>query len=335
MTTGIENLVHGSGSNHPGYRHDISTVNILHLLSGGMTKVQVAAQLGVSSGFIHRRLRQAKEDGLSVPPTVRHSPWNRGCSNGKSNPAGMKICTICNTPKVLDEFVKDPTRLDGRDSRCLDCARKRQNARNRSDAGQVYLQASRGRRIKSSRVYYQGNSITLKAQVTDRRQAGKAFIDSLKSAPCVDCDRSFPSFCMDFDHVRGSKRTEVSRLKSSPKETVLEEVAKCDLVCHVCHRIRTASRLPPPKQDKKQVFNQKIHALKAAPCTDCCLPFPPVAMDFDHVRGEKLQPISEMCGASWDRVLEELAKTELVCANCHRIRTNQRATVRVLMPTES
>jgi hypothetical protein len=42
-------------------------------------------------------------------------------------------------------------------------------------------------------------------------------------------------------------------------------------------------------------------------------------MDFDHVRGEKLGCVPQM--SSVERILAEAAKCDVVCANCHRIRT--------------
>jgi hypothetical protein len=47
-------------------------------------------------------------------------------------------------------------------------------------------------------------------------------------------------------------------------------------------------------------------------------------MDFDHVRGEKLFVIGEHVRRAHNDLLMEIAKCELVCANCHRVRTEQR-----------
>jgi len=49
-------------------------------------------------------------------------------------------------------------------------------------------------------------------------------------------------------------------------------------------------------------------------------------MDFDHVRGEKVLSISAMVhkGFSWESILAEIAKCDVVCSNCHRIRTAAR-----------
>ncbi len=49
-------------------------------------------------------------------------------------------------------------------------------------------------------------------------------------------------------------------------------------------------------------------------------------MDFDHVRGRKLMNIGRAVGGnvSITKILAEIAKCEVVCAVCHRIRTVQR-----------
>lgn len=49
-------------------------------------------------------------------------------------------------------------------------------------------------------------------------------------------------------------------------------------------------------------------------------------LEFDHVKGKKSAGISYLVnqGYTWAAVLEEIKKCEIVCANCHRIRTYQR-----------
>lgn len=68
-----------------------------------------------------------------------------------------------------------------------------------------------------------------------------------------------------------------------------------------------------------------LHSLKNNPCMDCGGTFPPCAMDFDHREAEsKEQGICQMVRGGWsrERILAEIAKCDLVCANCHRIRTH-------------
>lgn len=71
-------------------------------------------------------------------------------------------------------------------------------------------------------------------------------------------------------------------------------------------------------------FHRRIAELKAEPCVDCRQTFAPRALDFDHVRGTKLRAVAEMREFAWDRVVEEIAKCDLVCACCHRKRTHAR-----------
>jgi hypothetical protein len=66
-------------------------------------------------------------------------------------------------------------------------------------------------------------------------------VRALKSQPCTDCGVSYPHYVMDFDHVRGEKKFNVSSVISSfkSKQRVLDEIAKCEVVCSNCHRTRT------------------------------------------------------------------------------------------------
>lgn len=72
-------------------------------------------------------------------------------------------------------------------------------------------------------------------------------------------------------------------------------------------------------------LREAVDSIKATtPCADCGLFFPAICMDFDHVRGEKRFGISVAVGKgtySLETLLAELDKCELVCANCHRLRT--------------
>lgn len=61
------------------------------------------------------------------------------------------------------------------------------------------------------------------------------------------------------------------------------------------------------------------------PCADCGRSFHPAAMEWDHLPGqEKIAEVGSLYGGSRERVLTEIAKCELVCANCHAVRTFER-----------
>ena len=60
-------------------------------------------------------------------------------------------------------------------------------------------------------------------------------------------------------------------------------------------------------------------------CVDCGED-DPVVLEFDHVRGEKLGDVSSLLDrhAFTPTIEAEIAKCDVVCANCHRRRTAQR-----------
>lgn len=66
------------------------------------------------------------------------------------------------------------------------------------------------------------------------------------------------------------------------------------------------------------------HLKETTSCQDCGLHFPYYVMEFDHTRGEKTSTVTSMCSCNRDKLLAEIAKCDLVCANCHSIRTHQR-----------
>lgn len=88
---------------------------------------------------------------------------------------------------------------------------------------------------------------------------------------------------------------------------------------HTDSRDRTAYT-----RKRRDVLREAIRALKDAPCLDCGGEFHHSAMDFDHRPDEvKLWDINRLVArnASIITALIEIDKCDLVCANCHRIRT--------------
>ena len=67
----------------------------------------------------------------------------------------------------------------------------------------------------------------------------------IKSGPCADCGNRFETCCMDFDHKDGSSKLfNIGTMFAHhySMELIKEELAKCELVCANCHRIRTRNR---------------------------------------------------------------------------------------------
>lgn len=80
---------------------------------------------------------------------------------------------------------------------------------------------------------------------------------------------------------------------------------------------------------RKQLLREEVRQLKSVPCADCKVPYPYYVMEFDHRPGEeKLGVIARMVAdGQRKKVFEEIKKCDVVCSNCHRERTFQRASV--------
>lgn len=63
---------------------------------------------------------------------------------------------------------------------------------------------------------------------------------------------------------------------------------------------------------------------QAHPCADCG-ESDPIVLDFDHVRGLKLDEVCNLAmkPCSAEVLLAEIAKCDVRCANCHRRRTHR------------
>lgn len=69
---------------------------------------------------------------------------------------------------------------------------------------------------------------------------------------------------------------------------------------------------------------QIIRDAKDKPCTDCGVSYPYYVMQFDHLDpAEKLFNIGHIGPTTGrKRLLAEIAKCDVVCANCHCVRTH-------------
>ena len=70
------------------------------------------------------------------------------------------------------------------------------------------------------------------------------------------------------------------------------------------------------------LFRQLINDLKHRPCKDCNGWFEPCQMEFDHRNpADKKYEVGNMKGNSIKTILTEVSKCDIVCSNCHRLRT--------------
>lgn len=151
---------------------------------------------------------------------------------------------------------------------------------------------------------------------SEQYEEWKKNLEKRKSVPCKVCGGSYPPCVMDFDHRNpNTKIGEVSRSFNSSWGA--SEILKCDLLCACCHR----NKEPDTGSGRKRLW---IKEIKQNPCADCGGVFSSKQMDFDHCVGVKILPVAKMSGNTWSEILNEIKKCDLVCVNCHRIRTHLR-----------
>lgn len=88
------------------------------------------------------------------------------------------------------------------------------------------------------------STVVIRQSAKDREQRNREIIRKYKDRPCKDCKGVYHTDVMEFDHVRGKKLSNLSETHGWSLRRIAAEIAKCDLVCANCHRIRTASRRP-------------------------------------------------------------------------------------------
>lgn len=67
-------------------------------------------------------------------------------------------------------------------------------------------------------------------------------MDFFADHPCVDCGETDP-LVLEFDHLRDKCFNIGTGLRTYTWHAIVDEIAKCEVVCANCHRRRTARTL--------------------------------------------------------------------------------------------
>lgn len=74
-----------------------------------------------------------------------------------------------------------------------------------------------------------------------------------REQPCVDCGIELPPMIMEMDHVRGEKEFSLAQARLTSRDITAErleaEIAKCDVRCPNCHRMRHYLERPWNQQE--------------------------------------------------------------------------------------
>jgi len=134
-----------------------------------------------------------------------------------------KYCPGCDKTLSLELFGANNSRSDGKQHACKECMKEKR------------------------RIAYNNN----KRPYVDRARALEsqmlAIVREKKNVPCQRCGIEYPGepWLMEFDHRDQAEKDKVigQMVKTGSMARLLAEIAKCDILCVVCHRRRTAIQL--------------------------------------------------------------------------------------------
>ena len=265
----------------------------------------------------------------------------------------MKICLSCHLKKDLSNFSKNIRMLDGLQQRCKSCCKRyREDNKTKAFNRDIQnLQCNKCKQIldicffspkinsirgfdywcKNCRNYYKQNYYlnnlkNSKNYNNNRKKEKIQWFWSLKDGkPCTDCGYSYEPFCMDYDHLF-NKLKNISRmvLENASKEVIIKEISKCELVCCLCHNIRTQKRLDDKYPEKKYTPTilrniEIINKIKSSKCYKCGIQRGLCNMQFDHIDpSTKFRNVSQLKSFKLKTLLLEVNKCKVICALCHR-----------------
>lgn len=207
-------------------------VEVTRLADSGATWALVAAEIEkceVRCGNCHRR-RTARTRHQRAVVDISPTGLLEAVDRSPKAPLqlqllfGTRRCCGCNEVRPLAEFPGRGSIAHRVQSRCRACMAIYKRG--------WYL-AHRGSLIQRAR---QSRDRT----ATENRTRLRAY---LAERQCVDCDEQDRAV-LEFDHLR-DKTTEVSSMVSTgwSWKRIIEEIAKCEVVCTNCHKRRTRRRL--------------------------------------------------------------------------------------------
>jgi hypothetical protein len=133
-----------------------------------------------------------------------------------------RSCGACGAAKPIDEFNWRRKANGQRDNMCRDC---------RAAYKQAHYTANRQR--------YIDNAMARRKRVARERM--QFVVDYLRSHPCVDRGED-DVMVLEFDHLRDKLFSIATGVTDRSLSALVNEMAKCEVVCANCHRRRTAIR---------------------------------------------------------------------------------------------
>ena len=170
--------------------------------------------------------------------------------------------------------------------------------------------------------HYQNNKTIYRDRLKARRAATQQFVDSIKLGKCCKFCSEDDVCCLDFHHRNPDSKafTITFATKSGYAESrLLEEIEKCDIVCANCHLSHHKTEYPLPTNKRGLRNSLWLRQYKSDKCCSKCGETNSATLCFHHL-GEKSYCVSDLVvkGFAIARIEAEIAKCEILCANCHR-----------------
>jgi hypothetical protein len=212
----------------------------------------------------------------------------------------------------------------------------------RKAAKKAWDQSEAGRAMKLEHDKTWRQTLAYKALAAKKARELKAkrkawLIEQKSGLCCAECGYDKHPAALQFHHVdENTKVGNVSKMVATPNvkfEVILIEIAKCIVLCANCHAIHHEQELRPTTPASVQAKYVRDHRAKrkewlrkqklAISCEDCGFNDHPVALQFHHVDAtDKVSEVSRLLhseGRSLDVIASEIAKCDVLCANCHAI----------------
>lgn len=101
---------------------------------------------------------------------------------------------------------------------------------------------------------------------------------------------------------------------------------ECAIEARVAYYHKNKERESKRNKQHYKAFKEWYRSLKKGPCTDCKVEYPPSVMTWDHLPGyKKVGNLGDLVQrGNRQLILDEIEKCDLVCLNCHALRTTSR-----------
>ncbi len=132
----------------------------------------------------------------------------------------MKKCSECGLLKSIEEYH---WKVGSRRSNCRNCVAKYTK--------QHYLE-NKSYYIKKAKINRKNAQVRLREFLFNYK----------KDHPCIDCGETDP-IVLEFDHLHNKSDGLASMVtRAFSLRIIIEEIAKCEVVCANCHRKRTSKQ---------------------------------------------------------------------------------------------